>query len=273
VGQSEDQVIYLDLVTALRRQYLPMCDDVVSISRFIRDSQAIVDAPAARHSVIYLGGDHVDQAGRVGSSSGDDEKSGRLFGHIRSTFRCVVLQVGRFEPYTYKCSEQVFQIAEFMKAFHRDVAFCYLGDLNNHSTPHELRPGVFALGRPSDKVLFDIIERCDLTYNPSLWEGFNLPLLEAQWLGKPCLVMNIGAHPEVVWNRGMLCADMIDLRLKMLDLLAVSNFCLDPIEGGVEFQKARFRWQDMGNAYLTLIDESLIRPTSPEIRDSTHSVV
>jgi glycosyltransferase involved in cell wall biosynthesis len=250
-GQSEDQIIYLDLVRGLRRKYLALCDDVVSISEFIRDSQALADAPLARHSVIYLGGDHVDHAGARPSK--DDPHTLRLFKHIRARFRRVVLQLGRFEPHTYKCSEQVFEIAEFMRPFQEGAAFCYLGDLNNHATPHQLRSSVFALGRPSDKLLFEIIGLSDLTFSPSLWEGFNLPLLEAQWLGKPCLVLDIGAHREVAWDDRLLCADMLDLRLKMLDRLAEPFVQGDLACEKSPVQKEKFSWRRMGNEYLQLL--------------------
>jgi glycosyltransferase involved in cell wall biosynthesis len=39
---------------------------------------------------------------------------------------------------------------------------------------------------------------CDVYATASLWEGFNLPLVEAQACGKPVAAFNIGAHSEVV---------------------------------------------------------------------------
>ncbi len=37
----------------------------------------------------------------------------------------------------------------------------------------------------------------DVFFSPSLWEGFNLPLIEAQTLGTPSFAFDTGAHPEV----------------------------------------------------------------------------
>ena len=37
----------------------------------------------------------------------------------------------------------------------------------------------------------------DIFLNTSKWEGFNLPLLEAQFQGVPVLAYNHGPHPEV----------------------------------------------------------------------------
>ena len=39
---------------------------------------------------------------------------------------------------------------------------------------------------------------CDVYVTASLWEGFNLPLVEAQSLGKPVVAFDVGSHKEVM---------------------------------------------------------------------------
>lgn len=39
---------------------------------------------------------------------------------------------------------------------------------------------------------------CDIYATCSLWETYNIPLLEAQFYNKPVIAFNIGAHPEVI---------------------------------------------------------------------------
>jgi 1,2-diacylglycerol 3-alpha-glucosyltransferase len=41
---------------------------------------------------------------------------------------------------------------------------------------------------------------CDVYATATLWEGFNIPLMEAQACGKPVVAFDIGPHPEVVEN-------------------------------------------------------------------------
>lgn len=41
---------------------------------------------------------------------------------------------------------------------------------------------------------------CDIYTTASLWEGFNMPVVEAQAVGKPVVAFDIAAHPEVVKN-------------------------------------------------------------------------
>jgi len=45
---------------------------------------------------------------------------------------------------------------------------------------------------------------CDLYVSCTLWESFNVPIIEAQACGKPVVVFNIGPHPEVIDENGIL---------------------------------------------------------------------
>ena len=44
---------------------------------------------------------------------------------------------------------------------------------------------------------------CDIYTTASLWEGFDIPIVEAYNMGKPTVAFNIGSHPEVV-KKGIL---------------------------------------------------------------------
>ena len=56
---------------------------------------------------------------------------------------------------------------------------------------------IFA-GDISDAELSFCYSACDVYATATLWEGFNLPLVEAQACGKPVVAFNLGPHPEVV---------------------------------------------------------------------------
>jgi glycosyltransferase involved in cell wall biosynthesis len=253
-GYAVEQRAYLARVHSLRRRYLPVCDKVVSISNFIKNTQALADVPdASKHAVIYLGGDHVDRSAAVPLVP-NESPSLRLFEHISHRFRSVIFQVGRYEPHTYKNSEQLFSFAEFLQTFSPETAFCYLGDIDNVHTPRELRGSVFAIGTPPDEVMFQILRRCSFAICPSSWEGFDLPLLEAQWLGKPCLIFDVGAHQEVAWSKDSICTDPFDMKMKIIHRLNANVFELDLPADEVAENKARFTWQRMAEGYLGLFE-------------------
>jgi len=50
----------------------------------------------------------------------------------------------------------------------------------------------------SDDDMPDYYAACDVYATATLWEGFNIPLIEAQACGKPVVAFKTGPHPEVV---------------------------------------------------------------------------
>lgn len=62
---------------------------------------------------------------------------------------------------------------------------------------------VFA-GFVSHEVLPLYYAMCDLYASSSLWETFNVPIVEAQTCGKPVVASDIGPHPEVIDDNGIL---------------------------------------------------------------------
>ncbi len=61
-----------------------------------------------------------------------------------------------------------------------------------------------------DKELLYYYAACDLYVTASLWEGFNLPLAEAQACGQKAVAFNICSHPEVVKKGILVKKDDID---------------------------------------------------------------
>jgi glycosyltransferase involved in cell wall biosynthesis len=53
------------------------------------------------------------------------------------------------------------------------------------------------LGRVSDEELVEAYRRCDLLVFVSIYEGFGLPILEAQATGRPVITSNRSSMPEV----------------------------------------------------------------------------
>src|SRR4030042_2019239 len=56
------------------------------------------------------------------------------------------------------------------------------------------------LGNAPEDIMPLIYKSCDIYTTCSRWEGFDLPVVEAQSFGKPVVCYDIGAHPEVLIN-------------------------------------------------------------------------
>jgi len=57
---------------------------------------------------------------------------------------------------------------------------------------------IYLFGQLDSHMLGYMYQTCDVCISASPWESFNLPLVEAQLLGKPVVAYNIGAHEEIV---------------------------------------------------------------------------
>ena len=59
--------------------------------------------------------------------------------------------------------------------------------------------------------ILDAYKRCDMLCFPSFYEGFGLPIIEAQAIGRPVITSNFGAMKEVAGDGALLvCPDNID---------------------------------------------------------------
>jgi glycosyltransferase involved in cell wall biosynthesis len=65
-------------------------------------------------------------------------------------------------------------------------------------------PGVRELGRLTDGELVAAYQRCDMVVFASLYEGFGLPILEAQAIGRPVITSNFGAMREAAGDGALL---------------------------------------------------------------------
>lgn len=68
-------------------------------------------------------------------------------------------------------------------------------------------PNIEITGWKNHRESLDILSRSDAFVMTSLWEGFPIALLEAMYLGKPCVVNNIAGNRDIIsdGNSGFVC--------------------------------------------------------------------
>jgi glycosyltransferase involved in cell wall biosynthesis len=86
-----------------------------------------------------------------------------------------------------------------------------LGDPSTRNAPPKGKPTeeggdsrIRELGRLTDEELVQAYRRCDMVVFASLYEGFGLPILEAQAIGRPVITSNFGAMKEAAGNGALL---------------------------------------------------------------------
>ncbi|MEM0465337.1 MAG: glycosyltransferase family 4 protein [Candidatus Pacearchaeota archaeon] len=108
----------------------------------------------------------------------------------------------------------------------------------------------------TDTQIMAIYQNADIFVSCSHWEGFGMPLIEAQSCGLPSFAYNICSHPEVIANKNNLANenDIWDIAEKIKILLT------DKKKYNLESIKARkfaenFDWKLITQKYLSTIQK------------------
>lgn len=99
-------------------------------------------------------------------------------------------------------------------------------------------------------------EESDLILFASTHEGFGMPILEAQAVGRPVVTSKVSSMPEVAGDAALLVnpLDVAEIRTAVVRLLSDSNFRVDLVSKGFENVK-RFDGQAIANLYLRIYEE------------------
>lgn len=126
--------------------------------------------------------------------------------------------------------------------------------------------GVRAWRNVPDDQMGMLYAAADLLVNTSLWEGFNLPLVEAQAQGTPVIAFDCWAHPEVVANG--LSGVLVSTQAGLEGMEAAIEELFEKPERLRELAAAAapwaqgFRWDDNVNQLHQLIHRCLARVAS-----------
>ncbi len=164
----------------------------ISISEFIKKSSNIKSS-----IVIYNGADHIHREENtaemdIRKNLGIDEKSFLI---------TTLSRIGSGENY-YKGFDFLIEIKRRTLELitEKDIYFLVIGHVTPDGEPVKeklLSSNFRVLENVSEDVKYDILSQSNIFISPSLWEGFNLPVVEAQYLGVPSLAFSVAAHPEV----------------------------------------------------------------------------
>ncbi len=244
-------------VRDLRRRYLPGVSRIAPISRFIADTQSVPDGAGVAVTPILLGADHMAMGIWAGGTVSTDPRRDRVPDALEATVdaRAVILNLGRWEPGCYKNSEAVYGIADRLLQAGARCVVAILADAQSAAIPDRYREHVLPIGFPDDAELQRWMQAARLGISVSRWEGFNLPLVEMQWLDKPVLALDVGAHREVIMDRWFLCRDETEIAAKALALLAGSApVSADAAESRRRF-RAAFAWERAVDQYESMLTE------------------
>ena len=99
-------------------------------------------------------------------------------------------------------------------------------------------------------------EECDMLSFVSLYEGFGMPVIEAQAVGRPVLSSNVASIPEVAGNGALLVdpTDVTAIRAGIMQIIEDDQFRTKLINRGRENVK-RFQIEKIAAQYKELYEE------------------
>ncbi len=117
-------------------------------------------------------------------------------------------------------------------------------------------------GKVDDEELNRLYNGAICLLYPSLYEGFGLPVLEAQMAGCPVIACNTSSIPEVIGDANLLLDDITTETLKEKLLMVTDpDKRKDIIARGLENTR-RFSWKKMAEDYWKLYNELYSKSTT-----------
>ncbi len=249
----------------MRKQYLIDSTSIIAISDFIATTQSKIDTEnkVPVHKIL-LGADHLDM--NVWKMNNSNKNSSIIisFNAKKKEGKYCIFNLGRWEPNCYKNSEAIFDIMRKIKTKLPDSILFVLEDSSSIQIPDDLKKFIYPIGFPDDAELNYLMENADLGISTSLWEGFNLPLAEMQWLNIPVLVFNKGAHPEVVIHSWYLCDNNEEMATKACSILNKNYLNDNTNKYALEKFHGFFTWKRTIAEFQKIFDDLNIKNDSSE---------
>lgn len=124
--------------------------------------------------------------------------------------------------------------------------------LADHKIEHTIYNGL------TDEALYQVYANCDILFFASFYEGFGMPIIEAQAVGRPVITSNLGAMKEVAGNSAVLVApdNVSEIKQAIEKLLTDSRHYADRVQAGLENIKP-YHHDKIANDYLAVYNEMM----------------
>jgi glycosyltransferase involved in cell wall biosynthesis len=118
----------------------------------------------------------------------------------------------------------------------------------------EYKSDIILTGYISDEDKYYLLKNADIFLFPTFYEGFGLPVLEAQSVGTAVITSNISSMPEVSGDSAVLVdpKDVNAIAEAVRKLISDESYKNDITEKGLENVK-RFSWEKCSREVMSII--------------------
>lgn len=236
----------------------PKIHGVVAISEFIRKD---IKWPQAH--IIYNGADHLRDIGK--KTYADNIKTNDAPLKIGTLMR-----LGEGES-LYKGNKLYMDLCEEIKRSDLNAEIYVMGRGTAKDAEAFEKKGYKVYCNASDEEREVYLRDLDIFISPSLWEGFNLPVVEAMKCGTLSMVFDTGAHPEVC---PFLYSNVDEMLSSIKAYARNRQLLLRDSEKCYDYVNKKFRWEHTASSLLKLLFEhgQLNHNTNPVAVSGTPSV-
>jgi len=174
----------------------------------------------------------------------------------------MVLWVGRIQPESdkqpYKGLGELLEVVPIIKKECKKIRVVAVGRAKESACKILESQGIIPVLNLSSDEMPAAYAAADIYISTSRWEGFNLPLVEAQFQGTPVIAYNLCAHPEVVkdGHSGILAGNTRTFCEKVLEIAQDKDKRKYLAEGARKFS-SHFTWDKNVEALIKLIEGCL----------------
>lgn len=229
--------------TAQQRAYFRRAARITTISHWLRDQ-----LPAALHDrvdPILLGADHYPLA-----SAEEGAAARRRLGVADG--QVLALYVGRLNPHhqPYKGTAQLLEIVNRVRTSVPSLTLAMVGFGTDADADWVRSHGAVPVVNAPVEEMGALLAAADLYVTASRWEGFDLPLVEAQRAGLPVVAYRRGAHAEVVddGTSGTLVGTPDELEAAIVRLATDADLRAEQGQAAASWA-GRFRWESTARGY------------------------
>jgi GT2 family glycosyltransferase len=214
----------------------PAITGVIAISDFIRSD---IQWPNAK--IIYNGCDHVPDLGSKSIFDYNLNPAAKL--KVGTLMR-----LGQGES-LYKGNQHFLEIAKRCQAQNIPAQFYVMGRGTPEDAAYFQSIGIETYLNAPDEQKWEYLRKLDLFFSPSLWEGCNLPLLEAQASGTMSFAFDTGAHPEM---SPFIISSMDEAVALIKQISSDRNLLLKNSLLSYHFVRNKFYWKESAINFLQI---------------------